>query len=230
MGRIPQRGAPARNQGRARAILQSEPAPAISRSGIAPKLRICSTPEVAASSRPLPNAGPGAAPESAPGSRDQLNQLIRAHSPYVAGLAYRLMGRDDEVDDVVQDVFLAYFRFHRDIREQGAVRGWLATTTVRVVRRRLRLRRIGFLLRLQDRLDPADLHASGASPEDSATLTSIHRVLDGIAVNERIAWVLRYLEQEQIDDVARICKCSPATAKRRIAAAHSVVKRALGDD
>jgi len=178
----------------------------------------------------LSNAGSDAAAQRTQGSRDQLNQLIRGHSPYVAGLAYRLMGRDDEVDDVVQDVFLAYFRFHRDIREQGAVRGWLATTTVRVVRRRLRLRRIGFLLRFQDRVDPKDLQAFGASPEDSATLTSIHRVLDGVAVNERIAWVLRYLEQEQIDDVARICKCSPATAKRRIAAAHSVVKRALGDD
>lgn len=148
----------------------------------------------------------------------------------MAGLAYRLMGRDDEVDDVVQDVFLAYFRFHGDIREPAAVRGWLATTTVRVVRRRLRLRRIGFLLRLQDRIDPKELHAFGASPEDSAVLTSIHRVLESVAVNERIAWVLRYLEQEQIDDVARICSCSPATAKRRIAAAHSVVKRALGDD
>jgi RNA polymerase sigma-70 factor (ECF subfamily) len=139
------------------------------------------------------------------------------------------MGRDDEVDDVVQDVFLAYFRFHRDIREPAAVRGWLATTTVRVVRRRLRLRRIGFLLRLQDRADPAELQAFGASPEDCAVLTSIHRVLEAVAVNERIAWVLRYLEQEQIDDVARICRCSPATAKRRISAAHSVVKRALDD-
>jgi RNA polymerase sigma-70 factor (ECF subfamily) len=177
----------------------------------------------------LSNAGSEPVARRVAGARDQLNQLIRGHSPYVAGLAYRLMGRDDEVDDVVQDVFLAYFRFHGDIREPAAVRGWLATTTVRVVRRRLRLRRIGFLLRLQDRIDPKELHALGASPEDSAVLTSIHRVLESVAVNERIAWVLRYLEQEQIDDVARICNCSPATAKRRIAAAHSVVKRALGD-
>lgn len=226
----PQRGTPNSGRGSARALGSGEAATANSSSGIAARLRICSTPEVAASSRPLSSAGSDAVAQRAPGSRDQLNQMIRGHSPYVAGLAYRLMGRDDEVDDVVQDVFLAYFRFHRAIREPAAVRGWLATTTVRVVRRRLRLRRIGLLLRFQDRVDPADLHAFGASPEDCAVLTSIHRVLDSVAVNDRIAWILRYLEQEQIDDVARICRCSPATAKRRIAAAHSVVKRALGDD
>jgi RNA polymerase sigma-70 factor (ECF subfamily) len=226
----PQRQTPGRARSQAH-DLRAGPAPiAISASAIAPKLRICSTSEVAASSRPLSSAASDAAAPRAAGGRDQLNQMIRAHSPYVAGLAYRLMGRDDEVDDVVQDVFLAYFRFHGAIREQSAVRGWLATTTVRVVRRRLRLRRIGLLLRLQDRVDPSDLHSFAASPEDCAVLTSIHRVLDSVGVNDRIAWILRYLEQEQIDDVARICRCSPATAKRRIAAAHSVVKRALGDD
>ena len=225
----PRRQTPVRAPSRARALLSGQEPVAISGSDIAPQLRICSTPEVAASSRPVSSTAEPAAPR-APGSRDQLNQMIRGHSPYVAGLAYRLMGRDDEVDDVVQDVFLAYFRFHRAIREQSAVRGWLATTTVRVVRRRLRLRRIGLLLRLQDRVDPSDLHSFAASPEDCAVLTSIHRVLDSVGVNDRIAWILRYLEQEQIDDVARICRCSPATAKRRIAAAHSVVKRALGDD
>jgi RNA polymerase sigma-70 factor (ECF subfamily) len=184
---------------------------------------------VAARTRQV-SAGPfGTTSASAAGERDQLNQLIRTHSGYVAGLAFRLLGRDDEVDDVVQDVFVSFFRFYGDIREPSALRAWLATTTVRVVRRRLRLRRIGLLLRFQDRADPGELRAQGASPEDTAVLASIHRVLDRVAVNERLAWALRYLQQERIEDVARLCGCSTATAKRRIAAAHSVVRQALGD-
>lgn len=196
---------------------------------VAAVVRICSTSEVAAPTRQVSTGSLGTTSPGAAGERDQLNQLIRTHSGYVASLAFRLLGRDDEVDDVVQDVFVSFFRFYGDIREPSALRAWLATTTVRVVRRRLRLRRIGLLLRIQDREDPGELKAQGASPEDTAVLASIHRVLDRVAVNERLAWALRYLQQERIEDVARLCGCSTATAKRRIAAAHSVVKQALGD-
>ena len=49
------------------------------------------------------------------GSKDDpgplnLTQAYRLYSRYVAAIAIRLIGRDDEVDDVVQDVFL---RAHR---------------------------------------------------------------------------------------------------------------------
>jgi len=42
--------------------------------------------------------------------RERLDELFRAHSGFVARLVLRLIGRDDEVDDVVQDVFVVLFR------------------------------------------------------------------------------------------------------------------------
>src|SRR5512137_1921710 len=71
-----------------------------------------------------------------------LEQAFTLYSRYVAGLALRLLGRQDEVDDVVQDVFLAAFRGLTKLREPQAIKGWLATVTVRVARRRLRMRRL----------------------------------------------------------------------------------------
>src|SRR6185437_11293417 len=73
---------------------------------------------------------------------------------FVARLVFRLLGREDEVDDVVQDVFVSLFGNLKNIRRPEALRGWLATTTVRMARRRLRLRRIGFLLGRGQRVDP----------------------------------------------------------------------------
>jgi RNA polymerase sigma-70 factor (ECF subfamily) len=170
-----------------------------------------------------------AAPATA-GSLDDLDTLIRDHSAYVAHLAYRVLHRHDEVDDIVQDVFIKLFRHLGQIRQREALRGWLATTTIRLVRRRLRVRRIGFLLRRKDRVDPLALPAAGASQEDHAALAQVHRALEGVGVNARIAWVLRYLEQERLEDVARICNCATSTAKRRIAVANVAVRRALGDE
>jgi RNA polymerase sigma-70 factor (ECF subfamily) len=169
-------------------------------------------------------------PVSAVPDADKLDELVRAHAEYVAGLAYRLLGRDSDVDDVVQDAFLALLRFHASVRDANALRGWLATTTVRLSKRRLRARR--FLLRRWLGLDdpePSRVHAGGATAEEHLALARVHRALDGVSVDARLAWILRYVEQERMEDVARLVGCSLRTAKRRVEAAQIAVKRALGD-
>ncbi|HVR20398.1 MAG TPA: RNA polymerase sigma factor [Polyangiaceae bacterium] len=184
---------------------------------------------MAASSRPVPGAPlTSDAPDIV--ASDNVDAFIKAYSPYVARLAYRLLGRDEEVDDVVQDVFVAFLRFRHDIREPAAVRSWLATTTVRTVHKRLRtrMRRVRALLRLEGDNSQSEALSHGVSPEDHTALTRIHDALDGVPTKVRIAWVLRYLEQETNEDVARLCRCSLATAKRRIAQANQAVQKAVG--
>lgn len=192
---------------------------------------IWSNKEVAAPSRPIQGAPPRSdAPGAESATTDNVDSFIRAYSPYVARLAYRLLGRDEEVDDIVQDVFVAFLRFRHDIREPAAVRSWLATTTVRTVHKRLRtrMRRLRALLRLEGDHSQSEATAQGASPEDHTALARIHRALDDVPAKVRIAWILRYLEQETNEDVARLCRCSLATAKRRIAQANQAVQKAVG--
>jgi RNA polymerase sigma-70 factor (ECF subfamily) len=198
---------------------------------VARALSIWSNKGVAASSRPAKGAPlPSDASVVDAATTDNVDAFIRAYSPYVARLAYRLLGRDEEVDDIVQDVFVAFLRFRQDIREPAAVRSWLATTTVRTVHKRLRtrMRRFRALLRLDGDNAPAEPPAQGASPEDHTALARIHRALDAVPDKARIAWILRYLEQETNEDVARHCHCSLATAKRRIAQANAAVQKAVG--
>lgn len=190
---------------------------------------VCSTPSVPAPEKPSPGESRGSSDGNGP-VLDKLDELVRAHSPYVAGLAYRLLGRDAEVDDVVQDVFVALLRFHGSVRDANALRGWLATTTVRVALRRLRARRLRLRSWLGlDDSEPASLPAPGANAEEQLGLARVHRALDGIAPSARIAWILRYVEQETMEEVARLVGCSLTTAKRRVGAAQVAVKRALGD-
>ena len=99
------------------------------RSHIADLRSIWSNTDVAAPSRPITGAPLQSEAPGADSASDNVDSFIRAYSPYVARLAYRLLGRDEEVDDIVQDVFVAFLRFRHDIREPAAVRSWLATTT-----------------------------------------------------------------------------------------------------
>ncbi len=170
----------------------------------------------------------GAQPDPNAALRERLDELFKEHSAYVARLAYRLMGRDAEIDDIVQDVFVLLLRHTGRIRQADAVRAWLATTTIRLTRRRLRMKRLRLLLGLGDDVDLSEIRDSASSPEDRAAFRGIHAALEGVGANARIAWTLRYLEQERVEDVAKLCGCSKRTAKRWIARAQVAVKGVLG--
>lgn len=151
--------------------------------------------------------------------------VYRQYSGYVAALAYRILGRDAEVEDVVQDVFLAAVSGLHRLRDPGAVKGWLASATVNVASRRLRRRKLLAVFGLDSPSDE-EVSAPGASPEEKAVLSEVYFALDALPVNERVPWVLRHVEGESLERVAELCACSLATVKRRIAAAQEAIERA----
>ncbi len=154
--------------------------------------------------------------------------LYRDYGRYVGAVALRILGRDDEVDDVVQEVFLSAIQGLGALRDADALRGWLRTITVRTARGRLQRRRFHAWLGLDRVPNYEDLVAPGASPEHRALLAAVYRRLDGLPVADRLAWSLRHIEGEPLEEVARLCECSLATAKRRIAAAHKAIGQDLG--
>jgi RNA polymerase sigma-70 factor (ECF subfamily) len=152
--------------------------------------------------------------------------LFRRYAPFVAGVAARLLGRDDhEVDDVVQDVFWIASRRLASIYNLEAARPWLVTVTIRIVRRRLRRRSWRRLWHAEP--DVVDLPAPGATPEELALLARMYRVLDTLPTEDRLAWLLRHVQGERLADVALACECSLATAKRRIAEVQEVLQGVL---
>src|SRR6476620_5577784 len=92
-------------------------------------------------------AGDGAIDANRPGdAAPSFNDVYAEHAAYVAALAGRILGRNDEVPDVVQDVFLIVHRRLTGVRNVEALRTWLGRITVREASRRLRWRRLrGFL-------------------------------------------------------------------------------------
>lgn len=146
--------------------------------------------------------------------------VFRRFAPYVARIGLRLLGRHEEIDDLVQDVFLDAQRGLDELREPGAIKGWLATVTVRKAQRRLKLRRMRRVLGLDEGADYTQVADDAADPTSRHTLAKVYAVLDSLPSDERVAWSLRHVEGERLERVAELCGCSLATAKRKIAAAH----------
>jgi RNA polymerase sigma-70 factor, ECF subfamily len=160
----------------------------------------------------------------------EFDWVFRRYSSYVAAVAHRLLGRDDEVDDTVQEVFLAAVRGLPQIRDPGAVKAWLARIAVRVARRKLRVRRMRAFLGSVDATDYHNVADATASPEERALVQRVYRVLDTLPANQRIAWTLRHIEGEQLEAVAALSGCSLATAKRWISQAAQTLEETFADE
>lgn len=168
-------------------------------------------------------------PTPAPDEPHDFDTLFRRFAPYVGRIALSVLGAADEVDDIVQEVFVIAHRHLGSVRERSAIKAWLSRITVREAARRLRRRRLRRILGvLRDAADSPHLADHGATPEQRAMLLSVYRVLDGLPTAERLAWTLRHVEGERLEVVAQLCGCSLATAKRRIAAAAQRVRAATG--
>jgi RNA polymerase sigma-70 factor, ECF subfamily len=147
--------------------------------------------------------------------------LFRKYARMVNGLAFRLMGRDGDVDDLVQDSFIQAFEGLSRLENPHAFSSWLCSIVVRTANKRLRRRRLLTKLGLA-RSEPVDLEmiVSKSSPPDvAAELSRIYQVLDRLPAEERVALVLRRVEGMSIDEVASRMGLSPATVKRRLARA-----------
>lgn len=136
----------------------------------------------------------------------------------MATIALRLLGKPDDVDDIVHDTFLQARRSLPQLRDPRAIEGWLGTITVRVTRRALHRARFRRLVGL-GAVEADHVPTSSLSPDDYDYVHGAYSRLSTLRTDERIAWILRRIHGAQLDAVAQMCGCSLATAKRRISAA-----------
>ena len=163
--------------------------------------------------------------EREPVDTRDFDQVFRRYAPYVARIATRLLGTHGEVDDLVQDVFLEAHRGLASVHTPAALGGWLARICVRRATRRLRRRKLLAWLSL-DSVNERELPVlPGVSADEHAEANRLYRTLDRLPAEERVAWLLRHVEGETLDDMVALCGCSKSTVQRRLSRAEAQLSR-----
>ncbi|HEY7802284.1 MAG TPA: sigma-70 family RNA polymerase sigma factor [Dehalococcoidia bacterium] len=150
--------------------------------------------------------------------RTGLASRFEENRPHLRGVAYRLLGSLSEADDAVQEAWLRLNRSETtDINNLG---GWLTTVVARVCLDMLRSR----TSRREEALDDlaAERIASGeesSDPERQALLAdavgaALLVVLDTLAPDERLAFVLHDMFAVPFDDIAPIVGRTPVAARQ----------------
>lgn len=155
------------------------------------------------------------------GDRDAESLLYRRFATGVLSTAVRLLGSVAAAEDVVQDAFLVGLERLAQLKNPSQFRPWLLSIVVSLSSKRLRRERLLQWVGLDTVADAQLQHqASGvASVEARGELAVLDAVLRRLPVAQRVAWMLRYVEGEKLEDVAEAMGKSLSTTKRYVLAA-----------
>jgi len=149
----------------------------------------------------------------------------------VRGILCHTVGPRAEIDDLMQEVFVGFFRSVHAMRDPSALKSYLVGIAIRSARTMLRKRRVRRWLHLTDSGELPDTASTTDDPRARAAVKNLYALLDALDDRDRMAFVLRYAEGYELTEVATALGVSLATAKRSIARAEGfVLARARNDE
>lgn len=157
---------------------------------------------------------------------DWRRQAYDAFHRIVRGLLIKSLGPSADVDDLLGEVFLGFFESAKNIRSAEGMRSYMVSVTMNTVRRELKRRKRRRLLFFSE--EPSEIidRAAGTDdPKAKAALLQLSRILDGLADEERVVFVLHVLDGMGLPEVAEHLSISLSTAKRRAKRARERIHR-----
>jgi RNA polymerase sigma-70 factor (ECF subfamily) len=176
-----------------------------------------------------PHAEPlGLAARIARGETGAFELLVELYQPRVTRLAHRLLGWAGDVDDVVQDVFLAALRNSGGFRSESSLWTWLTAITLN--RCRSGHRRTGLLPKLMAALGRP--RAAAAADEETLRDEMAREVRSAVAAlppRDREVIVLFYLEHQSSAQMSEVLGVSTNAIGVRLHRARGKLRTALAE-
>ena len=153
------------------------------------------------------------------------------YSSLVRGVLFRSVGPGHDVEDMLQDVFVGFFRNVKTLRDPSSLRSFLVGIALRTAHTALRRKRVRRWLRLSDDGSVPEVATDDGDPRTREAVRRLYGILDGLPDRERLAFVLRHAEGHELTETAAMLGVSLATVKRMLQRAEAHVQaRAKADD
>jgi RNA polymerase sigma-70 factor (ECF subfamily) len=154
-------------------------------------------------------------------------EIMLATEKRVALLAWRILGDAEETKEAVQETFLRLFRHLGSYDERQDFFGWLFRITVNVCRdlERRRGRR-----RIFSPIDDAhELPSAEAAADDALgrrrEIARLREGIDALPPKEKLALVLRDVEEFSTEEVAAMLGSTPSTIRVQISKARTKLRQ-----
>lgn len=152
----------------------------------------------------------------AAGERPAQRELFTRVKQAVHRTLFRILGSNADLEDVLQDAFLAIFRSIASFRGESSLNTWCCTIATRTA--------WGYIERRRPAASSLDLVAEPASPEPGAdrvlaardAARRLYAALDRIDPKMRIAFALAVIDGRSLAEVAELTDASLVAVKTRV--------------
>lgn len=165
---------------------------------------------------------------AAHGDTAAFDRLVAEHHERVLNVAYRMVSRREDAEDICQEVFVKAFKALPRLRDRSQFGSWILRITSNCARDTLRRRR-----RRRDDVDIEDVgpvaadddHARDTERGDTSRL--VQRLLMGLPERHRIVLVLRDIEGLSYEEMAQTLSCTVSSVKNRLHRARKLFRERL---
>jgi RNA polymerase sigma factor (sigma-70 family) len=134
------------------------------------------------------------------------------YAPMVRGVLRRIVGMRLEVEDLLQEVFLGLYQSIRALKNPEALKPFLCSIAVRTARHEIRRSRAS--QRSAYERTESETIGTLRSASASYALIRFRDVLGQVSERERMAFVLRFVEEMETVEIAASLGVSISTARR----------------
>jgi len=177
------------------------------------------------------------------GDRDSFAQLMRLHQKQIYNFTYRMLGNEEEAEDLTQDIFVAAFRGIRRFRGEAKFSTWLYRIALNQTRNRIKyLARRDFFARQSRRSgsteerpweNPELLADIAPTPEQwtltKSLATQVQKCLNQMGPQARQILVLRDVQGFSYEELSEMLSLNPGTVKSRLHRARAALQKCLAD-
>ena len=168
------------------------------------------------------------------GDTEQFTELIRRYQPRLFATARRYARREDEVQDIVQEVFLKAFSKLSSWRGEAPFEHWLMRLAVRTcydsLRHHQKNREHSVTDLTEDEAGWLDQFATApdaSNPDADAARTLVQKVLEKLSPDARLIITLLEIEDRSVKEIAELTGWSVPLVKVRAFRARAEMKKIL---
>jgi RNA polymerase sigma-70 factor (ECF subfamily) len=169
------------------------------------------------------------------GDRDAFRVLVDAHARSVFSVAFRMTGNREDADEIVQETFLRAYKNLDRFESRSRFSTWIYRIAVNRCLDFLEKKKIASSYTISDDPDPEEqtiqLPAKDAGPDrmllSKEAKEKISEAMQALTPTERVAFTLRHMDGQSIEEISKVLKVRENAAKNTIFRAVKKLRLAL---
>lgn len=165
---------------------------------------------------------------------EDFDAVVAAHHRRIYRLLLGMVRDPDAAETLTQECFLRAYRGRASFRGEAGVAAWLVGIAVNLARDHARNRRVAFWKKLlvADGVALSEMAVGGrASPERALLvheeLRALWDAVETLSVKQRAVFLLRFVEEMSLDEIARATGMKLATVKTHLFRAVGAVRKKI---